>query len=425
MTYPTVTGGGAGHLISAYTPPSEYLDPPYIGPGDGTPTGPGVLQQTAPKPQSLAVTAEGALINLLYGPVPAKPKIFAVGTIGQFLVLGLLWGKGECDGFDNVFANKTALTGSQVHNYTGTQSQTADSWLVSGIPGYADALLGICYSVVKVSQEVFNNWPVFTANIRGRKVFDPRTSLTVYSTNPALFFRDLAILGGFTPIDSTIEAAADECDAIVPGGTGKRREAGVIFNSPNSLDNLLDTLAKYAGALYVRDAGQVKLVPNRPSSVVASFTDDETDGTKLKIMKDTLVIKKVSRANQPNRVVTQYTDTTRVPWGRAFAVAPLTPPSDPRTTRLAMSGVQTYAQARRESIEQLNYYSLTDLEAVFVAFDEALELEPGDVFDIDSAEGLVAKQFRCTRANKADDIGHWAIAGREYQPPGQWCEPSK
>jgi hypothetical protein len=378
------------------------------------PAQPAVLRAVAPRaPQTLAVSAEGAIINYLYGQVLARPKIFAVGTIGTDLVLGLMWGKGECGSIVDVYANQDALSGAKVHNYTGTQSQTADSWLVSAIGSYSDALLGICYSVVRVSQETYPSIPAFTAIVQGKKLYDPRDLSTTYSTNPALMFRDLALLGGMAVDDPSIESTADECDALVSGE--KRREAGIVFDTPNSLDDMLNTLAEYAGGFYVRDGGVAKLIENRPASVVESFTDDETDGTKIKMLKDSISIKKISVNNQPNRVIVEYTDTSSVPWRRAFATTPL-PAGDVRTTRLILPGIQTYARARRQGIERLNHYTLTDLEVTFTAFDDSLALQRGDVFDVDHDDGLVAKAFRATAVVRGGQIGQWRISGREYDP---------
>ena len=87
-----------------------------------------------------------------------------------------------------------------------------------------------------------------------------------------------------------------------------------------------------------------------------------------------------------------------------------------RTTRLILPGIHSFAQAKRQAIERLNYYTVTDLEAEFVAFDDSLKLEAGDVFDLTHADGLTSKQFKSASVEKADEVGHWFIAGREFDP---------
>lgn len=398
---------------STYVNPSDILNPPDT-PDPIAPTSPAVLQKTAPRPIRLAVSAEGALINWHYGQVMAQPKIFAVGTDGAYLVLGLLWGRGEISAVQGVYANKAALSVGYVHNYTGTQLQGVDSWLATAVPGYADTLLGMAYSTVRISQATFTTMPVLAGKLAGLLVYDPRTTLTAYSTNAALFFREAALKGGLGVDDDSITETANACDGLVSGA--KRREAGVSFDQPLSLDSILDTLAAYAGGLYVRSGGVARLIPNRPATVSVSFTDNEADGTKLKFLKDSLRIGKASTEASPNRVIVEYTDTSTVPWRRAFATVPDTLPSgDVRTTRLIMPGIHTYAQARREGWERLNYYQATDLEVALTSFDEGLELLEGDLFDVDSADGLTAKAFRATSVARGDDTGHWAIMGREYQ----------
>lgn len=71
--------------------------------------------------------------------------------------------------------------------------------------------------------------PQFTANIRGKKVYDPRTGTTIYSTNPIVCLRDYLISTRYGPgipaseIDDTaFISEANFCDelVIVPNGVG-------------------------------------------------------------------------------------------------------------------------------------------------------------------------------------------------------------
>ena len=79
---------------------------------------------------------------------------------------------------------------------------------------------GIAYLYVRLQydQDVFaNGIPLFTAKVKGKKVFDPRTSTTGYSANAALCVRDYLVsdygMADTGSIDDTVfSAAANVCD---------------------------------------------------------------------------------------------------------------------------------------------------------------------------------------------------------------------
>jgi len=86
-------------------------------------------------------------------------------------------------------------------------------------------LIGIAYIYVRLAfdADVYpNGIPTFTAVVKGKKVFDPRTNTTGWSDNSALCVRDYLTSTGYglgevaANIDDTlVMAAADVCDEIV------------------------------------------------------------------------------------------------------------------------------------------------------------------------------------------------------------------
>jgi hypothetical protein len=50
--------------------------------------------------------------------------------------------------------------------------------------------IGAVYSVVRIDPGALGGVPALVAQIRGRKLYDPRTDTTVYSSNPALALAD-------------------------------------------------------------------------------------------------------------------------------------------------------------------------------------------------------------------------------------------
>lgn len=146
----------------------------------------------------LTVSAESSVIPVVYGRDQVGAKIFAVKD-GQdgYIYIGCIWCLGEIDSIEHVDNGDIHLDASILHNYTGTLTQTVDSWLQGADPSYIDDLIatvdgrqiGVAYSVIKwpLSENIAN----IHATIKGKKVRDPRNGNAVaWSDNPSLCFAD-------------------------------------------------------------------------------------------------------------------------------------------------------------------------------------------------------------------------------------------
>jgi hypothetical protein len=104
------------------------------------------------------------------------------------------------DGSGNVTSPSRYNGFVRIKSYFGTDTQTADIDLVTETNGLTDGrwtpdhkLQGIAYLYARFtySADAFpNGLPSISATIRGKKVFDPRSSTTAWSNNPALCVRD-------------------------------------------------------------------------------------------------------------------------------------------------------------------------------------------------------------------------------------------
>lgn len=114
---------------------------------------------------------------------------------------------------------------AKVYLYNGSATQDISSALAARVPGLVNAshkFSGIALAIVDLeyNQDVFpSGVPNITALIRGAKdVYDPRTSTTGWTDNPALCIRDWALYqygGGCSTDeinDASIIAAANACD---------------------------------------------------------------------------------------------------------------------------------------------------------------------------------------------------------------------
>lgn len=191
------------------------------------------------------VTQSGSALDhqIIYGRTKTGGiRIFdaTTGTDNKHLHRVIGFAAHECESIDEVYLNQTLLTldGSgnvtspslyagkvRVKKHLGSPNQVADSDLVAEVPHWTSEhrLREICYIYIRLEfdQDVFpNGIPQFSAVIKGKKLYDPRTTLTAWSDNPALCMRDYLSnaqygLGEMNAnIDDTmVQTAANVCDS--------------------------------------------------------------------------------------------------------------------------------------------------------------------------------------------------------------------
>ncbi len=160
---------------------------------------------------------------------------------------------------------------ARIRVFSGTTSQAASSELIAECPDIwtsAHRLRGIAYLYVrlKYDQSIYTDGiPTVTAIVQGRKVYDPRTATTVYSTNPALCLRDYltdSVLGvGITTgeIDDVSFIAAanldDETVSLSGGGTEVRYSTNTIIESSARPEDVIGQLLSASGGLLTYSGG--------------------------------------------------------------------------------------------------------------------------------------------------------------------------
>ncbi len=161
--------------------------------------------------------------------------------------------------------------------HKGTDSQAADADLVSEVSQWTTnhRLRGTAYLYARINfdSDVYpNGVPNITVEIEGKKVFDPRSSATAFSANPALCIRDYLLNSDYglgadaSEInDTNIASVANTCDEDVtianPSGTEDRFTMNGTFTldkSPKSIiQNMLSTVAGHL----IYSNGQFKIRP--------------------------------------------------------------------------------------------------------------------------------------------------------------------
>jgi hypothetical protein len=195
----------------------------------------------------------------------------------------------DADGFATGDTWKSKV---RIKKHLGDQT-TADAALLAESEQIDSAFVGngcaYLYIRLEYDSDVFaNGIPLFTAVVKGAKVYDPRTATTAYSNNPALCLRHyLTASYGLGDTSSEIDdvafaAAANVCDediALAAGGTQNQYEMnGVVSASMTFGDAISKMLSSCAGTLFW-GGGKWQLKPGYYSTPTASFTLDDLRGS--------------------------------------------------------------------------------------------------------------------------------------------------
>lgn len=195
----------------------------------------------------------------------------------------------------------------------GTETQNPME-LFSGTGGVNFRFKGLATLGVKAvyNQDKFpQGLPNFTAKIRGKKVYDPRSATTAYSNNAALCIRDYLTnteygLGALSSEidDTSFSAAANTCDEnvnLAAGGTEKRYTINGAFSSGEKPKDILSKMLTACG-------GQLSYVGGKWTIKVAKYTAPTVTLTEDDIVGEISVQGSQSRRDIFNAVKGTYSE---------------------------------------------------------------------------------------------------------------------
>lgn len=293
--------------------------------------------------QDKTVTTKQAISprKVIYGTTRVGGSIVFMETTesNKYLHLVIAFAGHEINAFENngtdgtVYFNDEAVTYSlstglaNSGNYSGkakiqvklgTDNQTVFSDLDSASTLWTSnhRLRGIACAYIRLEYDAnvyMNGIPNISFKIQGKKLYDPRTSTTVFSHNPALALADYLCntrygLGAdyATEIDETaLIAAANICDQVVPTllDVEARYSIDGSFDTSVSPETVIsDMLSSMAGKL-VYTNGKWKIIAGAYNSPSLTFDEDDLrSGLKIQSL--------VSRRELFNGVKGTFTSST-------------------------------------------------------------------------------------------------------------------
>jgi hypothetical protein len=384
----------------------------------------------APTPVTSAM-AQGVLINTASN-VAALPVIYGTRKVGgtrvfvnvsgatnEYLHLVVALSEGEIDSFNSVYIDDVLVTDTKFTGlvswafFAGVNTQASNAALMADLPSFWTANhnghgVGYIYLKLKYSTTAFSGLPTITADVKGVKVYDPRTSTTAWSDNPALCVRDYLTstrYGKGIPAslidDASIIAAANYCDELVtiPTGTQKRYTCNGVVNVDNTAYNNVKSLLTSCRGMLVFSAGKYKLIPDRATTAAFTFDEDNITGN--------WTIATAGRKDRVNRVTATFYDPNNS-WQPNYGI------SDSTAYRAVDNGLML--EATLDLPFTTNLYTAQQLAGLqlkqsrfgltvsFSAFQSALRCEVGDVVNIThTTTGWVNKTFRVFSMVLRDD----------------------
>jgi hypothetical protein len=293
---------------------------------------------------------------------------------------------------------------AEAYIHTGADNQTADTYLQDRVSAWTSAhrLQGTAYVYLRLTydQEMFpGGIPTITADVKGVKVYDPRTSTTAWSDNPALCIRDYLTntrygrgIDSSLIDDTSFSAAANYCDELVTiGGESIKRYTlnGVVDTSRTSLDNIKEMLTACRGFL-VFTGGKYRLIIDKPETATFTFDEDNITGSWS--------IGLGNKQNTFNRIRVNFFNPDRS-WQPDVTAVESTALRANDNGLLLEREIElpfTTSEARAKAIATMNLnQSRQQVTCEFTATIEGLRCEVGDVVNIThETPGWSAKKFR-------------------------------
>ncbi len=188
------------------------------------------------------------------------------------------------DGSGNVTAPEKYVGNAKVFQFLGTDSQTYCTDLGIEDPNWTSdhKLSGIAYLYVQLyydNNSFPNGIPNVTATIRGKPIYDPRTSTVGYSNNPALCIRDYVTssygLGSpTTELDEAkVQVAANICDETVESES-RYTVNGAFTTDIAPLDVLTNMVASMAGTMWYAQ-GKWRMLAGKYVAPTVSLNADD------------------------------------------------------------------------------------------------------------------------------------------------------
>jgi hypothetical protein len=343
----------------------------------------------------------------------------AGGKKNEYLYIALALCEGEIESISGIEIDDTPITDSKYsglysyQTFLGTDDQTVSTLLQeSGAEWTSDhRLRGVAYIAIRLKwdTDAFSGIPEITAVVRGRKIYDPRTTTTEWKDNPALCIRDYLTNNRYGKglslsaiNDTAFSAAANDLDSFTAtpysgaSGTIKIFKTNAVLNTGEEIFRNVERLLIGCRGFLPYTQGQYALkIDQSTGSLMTLDTSKIIGGISISGSK---------KEDRFNRVVVKFPNP-ETDWQPDQAIWPEAGSTEETTFLAEDGGTLLVDEVDIETVT--NYYSARDIARILVlrsrnalrvglrATSEALDLTIGDVVSITHpTPGWTAKPFQ-------------------------------
>jgi len=182
----------------------------------------------------------------------------------------------------------------QVQAFYGTDDQVASSILTNSTNWTSNhRLRGVAYVAFrfKWNQDIFSSIPQVRVTLKGRKVYDPRTDTTAYTSNSALILLDYLRNtrygkglpnSAFESDFASFKTSADECETQITPYTGADQinlfETNAVIDTDQKVIENVKKLLNPMRSLFTYNNGVYKLKIEGTGTAVKTITADHVVG---------------------------------------------------------------------------------------------------------------------------------------------------
>lgn len=337
------------------------------------------------------------------------------GTTNEYLWIEFILAEGECEDIVMMYLDGVEYTDSKftglvtLTKYLGTDAQTYDTNLQSKFADYSttDHGKGLCKAVVslKYDQENMPREPKFEFLVKGKKLYDTRTTTTAYGDNPALAVYDYLTNSRYGAgykitasklVAADFNSAANYCETQIElySGAGSNTDYyqinAVLDTGKKVRDNILEMLSSFNAHL-VPEGDKYRLIVEKDEASVLSLNSNNIiEGSITYAINDV--------KNRYNEIVVSYPNEENNYLDDQYIYQDATLLSDDNSIE---------SQKRINNYYDVNQYRIGHFAKIVLkksrqgiavgltATEEAFEVLPGAIVDVTLDEpGWAAKKFR-------------------------------
>ena len=283
---------------------------------------PSIDSYRTPQERKQVLRAAASAKTVVYGKCISAGTLFfseeqaGDQTDGELLHLAITLAGHPITGIGSVFLGDDNITsyGDSASYEVHIDRQTADPYMLKNCPSWKEDMIGKGISwlrlTLKFDAEKFpSGIPNVTVEKMGRKVYDPRTSTTIYTSNAALcildYYRSYLKVSDSDINWEQFQEAANICDESVSNADGSTESRYTLNGEFDLSENKASILESMVSAC----SGEVTYIAGKHGLIVGAYYGPATEViTESQLAGDIEIMPEVSQSEKVNTIKGTFID---------------------------------------------------------------------------------------------------------------------